>query len=162
LFFSVRLGMCRTSSILDYRAVVFLEGEGYVKITAANGKSLVAKVMKGPCPGVSREVAYLLYPNYGWGRLPVEAEFAVEPVEPVKATRVVMRVPFGIGEAVVRRQLEGFPVYEGSVALEYLEHIEFGEVVHVEPAQFSVLAPDTKLRLVEVPVDDSEVVFMRR
>jgi hypothetical protein len=158
----MKLGMCKTSSILDYRAVVFLEGEGYVRVTATNGRSLVAKVVKGPCLGVSREVALLLYPNYGWGKIPVEAEFAVEPTEPVKATRVVMRVPFGIGEVVVRRQLEGFPVYEGSVALEYLEHIEFGEVVHVEPAQFSVLAPDTKLRLVEVPVEDSEIVFVRR
>lgn len=158
----MRLGLCRTSSILDYRAVVFLEEEGYVKISATNGRSLIAKVAKGPCIGVSREVALLLYPQYGWGKVPIEADFFIEPVEPVKATRVVMRVPFGIGEVVVRRQLEGFPVYEGSVALEYLEHIEFGEVVHVEPAQFSVLAPETKLRLVEVAVEDSEAVFMRR
>ncbi len=157
----MRLGMCKTSSILDYRAVMFLEG-GYVRVTAANDKSLVAKVTKGPCLGVSREVAFLLYPHYGWGKIPVEAESAMEAVELVKATRVVTRVPFGIGEAVVRRQLEGFPVCEGSMALEYLEHVEFGEVVHVEPARFSVLAPDTTLRLVELPVEDSEVVFMRR
>ncbi len=83
-------------------------------------------------------------------------------MDPVRATRVVMRVPFGISEVVVRRQLEGYPIYEGSVALDYLEHIEFGEVVHVEPSQFSVLTSETKLRLVEVPVEDSEIIFLRR
>ncbi|RFA93808.1 hypothetical protein [Pyrobaculum aerophilum] len=156
------LPMCKTASILDYRPVVFLDGEGYVRVTADNGRSIVAKVVKGPCKGVSREVAYLLYPYYGWGRMEVAAEFQIEPVDPVRATRVVMRVPFGISEVVVRRQLEGYPIYEGSVALEYLEHIEFGEVVHVEPSQFSVLTPETKLRLVEVPVEDSEIIFLRR
>ncbi|MGC9170814.1 MAG: hypothetical protein ACP5HD_08760 [Thermoproteus sp.] len=94
--------------------------------------------------------------------MPVEAPFQIERVDPVKATRVVMRVPFGIGEVVVRRQLLGYPIYERAIALEFMDHIEFGEVVHVEPRDFSVVAEDTALRLVEVPVEENEIVYARR
>ncbi|WP_333639481.1 hypothetical protein [Pyrobaculum aerophilum] len=154
------LGLCLTRSILDYRPVAFLKGWGpYAKLTATNGRSMYVRVLEGPCVGVSREVALNLYPYYGWGRMGIEAEFGVEPADPPKAVRAVMRVPFGISEVVVRRQLEGFPLYEGSVALEYLEHVEFGEVVHVDPHPGAVLVPETRLRLVEVPVEDDAVVF---
>jgi len=46
---------------------------------------------------VSRELALYLYPYYGWGRVPVEADFLVQ-TEPQPARRVA--VPFGITEAV--------------------------------------------------------------
>jgi hypothetical protein len=69
-----------------------------------------------------------------------------------------MTVPFGISEAVVRRQLTGFPLVEGAVALEYLEHVEFGEIAHVEPPM-SILADSTAIKLFEKPVDDEVVVF---
>ncbi|MEM1596897.1 MAG: hypothetical protein QXP31_00710 [Pyrobaculum sp.] len=157
------LRLCKTRSILDYRPVVFLEEVGpYVEVRSRGGRRAVAKAAAGPCRGVSREIAYLLYPYYGWERMDIEAEFYLEPASPPEATRVVMKVPFGISEQVVRRQLTGYPVYEGAVALEYLEHIEFGEVVHVEPQPFSVVGDNTKFRLVEIPVDHDAVVFMRR
>ena len=104
----------------------------------------------------------MLYPYYGWGAMDVEAYFEVSEANPVEATRVVMKVPFGITELVVRRQLTGFPIYEGTVALEYLDHVEFGEVVHVEPQPFAILTNNTALRLVEVPVEEDAVVFMMR
>ncbi len=63
----------------------------------------------------------------------MEADFIIEQTEPQPARRVVMVVPFGITEAVVRRQLTGYPLVEGSVALEYLEHIEFGYIASAEP-----------------------------
>ncbi|MFN3805055.1 MAG: hypothetical protein ACK4SY_08360 [Pyrobaculum sp.] len=158
----MRLSLCRTKSLLDYRPVVFLDGEGYVELVSTDGRRVVARVMKGPCVGVSREVAYLLYPYYGWDILDIDAEFSIREVNPPEAARVVMKVPFGIGEAVVRRQLAGFPIYEGTVALEYLEHVEFGEVAHVEPRPFSILTDNTRLRLVETPVEDTDVVFAQR
>jgi hypothetical protein len=91
----------------------------------------------------------------------VEADFIVEQTEPQPARRVVMVVPFGITEAVVRRQLAGYPLVQGSVALEYLEHIEFGEIATVEPPM-SVLTDSTQLRIVEKPVEDDTVVFGQR
>jgi len=69
----------------------------------------VAKAEKGPCVGVSREIAVMLYPYYGWGAMDVEAEFEISEAKPVEAARVVMKVPFGITETVVRRQLTSFP-----------------------------------------------------
>lgn len=158
---TVRMGMCKTGTILDYRPVVFTEGEGYLEVTSG-GRSLVVKKVGGPCVGVSREVAFLLYPQYGWGILDIEAEFSIREIKPTEARRIVMKVPFGIGEVVVRRQLSGFPIYEGHVALEYLEHVEFGEVVHVDPQPGSVLTEATQLRLVEVAVEDTDVVFVKR
>ncbi|MEL9990007.1 MAG: hypothetical protein QXP98_03405 [Thermoproteus sp.] len=159
----VTFRLCKTYTILDYRFVLFLEGgPKYVELKSVDGRRGVARVEQGPCVGVSREVAYLLYPYYGWERMDVAARFEVVETTPKEAERVVMRVPFGINEMIVRRQLEGFPIYEGSIALEYMDHIEFGEVVHVEPAPFSILTEKTKLRLVEVPVEDTEVVYMRR
>ncbi|MFN7105579.1 MAG: hypothetical protein ACK4M3_03220 [Pyrobaculum sp.] len=158
----MRLSLCRTRTVLDYRPVVFLDDEGYVEISSKEGRRVVAKVVKGPCVGVSREVAYFLYPYYGWDILDIDAEFLIQKVNPPEATRVVMKVPFGIGEAVVRRQLAGFPIYEGTVALEYLEHIEFGEVAHVEPQPFSILTDNTRLRLVETPVEDTDIIFTPR
>jgi len=157
------LRMCLTRTILDYRPVVFLDVEApYVELRTRDGRRAIAKVEKGPCIGVSRELAIMLYPYYGWGAMDVEAYFDVSEARPVEATRVVMKVPFGITEPVVRRQLTGFPIYEGTVALEYLDHVEFGEVVHVEPQPFAILTNNTALRLVEVPVEDDAVVFIMR
>lgn len=157
----LRLGVCRTGTILDYRPVVFIEAKSdYVEIRSREGRRVVARVLKGPCVGVSREVAYLLYPYYGWDHMEIQEVFYVEEVSPPPATRVVMKVPFGIGEVVIKRQLVGFPIYEGALALEYLEHIEYGEVVHVEPQNFSILREDTAMRIVEIPVADDAVVFM--
>lgn len=158
------LGLCKTKTIADYRPIIYLEeGEGYALVRSKSGRAVVAKVEAGRgCVGVSREVAVLLYPELGWEYMPVEAPFWIEEVEPLKASRVVMRVPFGIGEVLVRRQLLGYPIYEGAIALEFLDHIEFGEVVHVEPRDFSIVAENTDFRLVEVPVDENEVVYMRR
>ncbi|AEA12200.1 hypothetical protein TUZN_0710 [Thermoproteus uzoniensis 768-20] len=158
------LGLCKTGTVMDYRPVLFLEeGGGYAVVRSRSGRSAVVRVERGKqCVGVSREVALLLYPELGWEHMPVEAPFQIERADPVKATRVVMRVPFGIGEVVVRRQLLGYPIYEGAIALEFMDHIEFGEVVHVEPRDFSVVAEDTALRLVEVPVEENEIVYARR
>ncbi len=159
----LRLGMCKTGTVLDYRPVVFLNEEGgYVKVKSREGKFVIARVLKNSCIGVSREVAYLLYPYYGWDRLKIEEVFYIEPTAPPAATRVVLKVPFGIGEVVIRRQLEGFPIYEGTVAIEYLEHIEYGEVVHVEPENYSILNSDTAIRIIEIPVQDDAVVFTSR
>lgn len=141
------LRLCLTNSVLDYRSIVFLDGEGYVRVTANNGRSLVARLMKGPCIGVSREVALMLYPYYGWGYMEVEAEFKIEPIKPIRATKIVIKVPYGITREAVRKQLEGFPIYRGFLALEYLGQVEFGEVVSVEPEQGSILTPETELRL---------------
>jgi len=153
--------MCLTRTILDYRPVVFLDLKSpYVEVRSRDGRWAVAKVEKGPCVGVSREIAVMLYPYYGWRAMDVEAEFEISEAKPVEAARVVMKVPFGITEAVVRRQLTSFPVYEGVTALEYLDHVEFGEVVHVEPQPFAVLTNSTELKLIEVPVEDNTVVFM--
>lgn len=154
------LGLCKTSTILDYRLVVFSDDlPPYVKVRSVDGREAVAKVeRRRGCAGVSRELAFRLYPYYGWGRMSVEALFHVEPVEPPPARRVVMTVPFGISEVVVRRQLTGFPLVAGTVALEYLEHVEFGEIAHVEPPM-SVLADSTVIKLFEKPVDDDVVVF---
>jgi len=156
----LRLGLCRTHTVLDYRLVIF-SGDlpRYVKVRSADGREAVARVERWQgCVGVSRELALRLYPYYGWGRMPVEALFQVEPTEPQPASQVVMTVPFGISEAVVRRQLTGFPLVEGAVALEYLEHVEFGEIAHVEPPM-SILADSTAIKLFEKPVDDEVVIF---
>jgi hypothetical protein len=156
----LRLGLCKTRTVLDYRLVIF-SGDlpRYVKVRSADGREAVARVERWQgCVGVSRELALRLYPYYGWGRMLVEALFQVEPTEPQPASRVVMTVPFGISEAVVRRQLTGFPLVEGAVALEYLEHVEFGEIAHVEPPM-SILTDSTAIKLFEKPVDDEVVVF---
>jgi len=157
----LRLGICRTSTVLDYRMVLFGDFPPYVIVKSIDGRVVLAKTEhRQGCVGISRELAYYLYPYYGWGKMPVEALFLVEPAEPQPATRVVMTVPFGITETVVRRQLTGYPLVEGSVALEYLEHIEFGEIVHVEP-KMSILTETTKLKIFEKPVEDNMVVFRR-
>jgi hypothetical protein len=158
----LRLGVCKTSTILDYRLVVFGDFSPYVLVRSVEGRRAVAKAEQWRgCVGVSRELALYLYPYYGWGRVPVEADFIVERTEPQPARRVVMVVPFGIMEAVVRRQLAGYPLVEGSVALEYLEHIEFGEIASVEPP-LSVLMDSTQLKIFEKPVEDDTVVFGQR
>jgi hypothetical protein len=157
----LRLEICKTSTILDYRLVVFGDFSPYVLVRSVDGRWAVAKAERWPgCVGVSRELALYLYPYYGWGRVPVGAAFTVERTEPQPARRVEMVVPFGITEAVVRRQLAGYPLVEGSVALEYLEHIEFGEIASVEPPM-SVLADSTQLKILEKPVEDDVVVFGR-
>jgi hypothetical protein len=158
----LRLGVCKTSSILDYRLVVFGDFSPYVLVRSVEGRRAVAKAERWRgCVGVSRELALYLYPYYGWGRVPVEADFIIEQTEPQPAKRVVMVVPFGITEVVVRRQLTGYPLVEGSVALEYLEHIEFGDIASVEPP-LSVLTDSTQLKIIEKPVEDDAVVFGRR
>jgi len=158
----LKLGICKTSTILDYRFVVFGDFSPYVLVRSVDGRWAVAKAERWRgCVGVSRELALYLYPYYGWGRIPVESDFIIEQTEPQPARRVVMVVPFGITEAVVRRQLTGYPLVQGSVALEYLEHIEFGEITTVEPPM-SVLTDSTLLRIVEKPVEDDVVVFGRR
>lgn len=158
----LRLGVCKTSTILDYRLVVFGDFNPYVLVRSVDGRWAVAKAERWRgCAGVSQELALYLYPYYGWSRIPVEADFVVERAEPQPARRVVMVVPFGITEAVVRRQLTGYPLVEGSVALEYLEHIEFGNIASVEPPM-SVLTDSTQLKIIEKPVEDDAVVFGRR
>jgi hypothetical protein len=158
----LRLGICKTSTILDYRFVIFGDFSPYVLVKSVDGRWAVAKTERWRgCVGVSRELALYLYPYYGWGRVPVEADFIIEQTEPQPARRVVIVVPFGITEVVVRRQLTGYPLVRGSVALEYLEHIEFGEIATVEPPM-SVLTDSTQLKIVEKPVEDDTVVFTRR
>jgi len=158
----LKLGICKTSTILDYRFVVFGDFSPYVLVRSVDGRWAVAKAERWRgCVGVSRELALYLYPYYGWGRIPVESDFIIEQTEPQPARRVVMVVPFGITEAVVRRQLTGYPLVEGSVALEYLEHIEFGYIASVEPP-LSVLTDSTQLKIIEKPVEDDVVVFGRR
>jgi len=158
----LRLGVCKTSTILDYRLVVFGDFSPYVMVRCVDGRRAVAKAERWRgCVGVSRELALYLCPYYGWGRVPVEADFIIEQTEPQPARRVVMVVPFGITEAVVRRQLTGYPLVEGSVALEYLEHIEFGDIASVEPPM-SILTDSTQLKIIEKPVGDDAVVFGRR
>jgi len=158
----LRLGVCKTFTILDYRLVVFGDFNPYVLVRSVDGRWAVAKAERWRgCVGVSQELALYLYPYYGWSRVPVEADFIVEQAEPQPARRVVMVVPFGITEAVVRRQLTGYPLVEGSVALEYLEHIEFGNIASVEPPM-SVLTESTQLKIIEKPVEDDAVVFGRR
>ncbi len=155
------LSLCKTSTILDYRLVIFGEFPPYVKVRSIYGKEVLARTTQRDCVGVSRELALYLYPHYGWGKTPVEAPFFIEPTEPQPARRVVMTVPFGITEAVVRRQLTGYPLVTGSVALEYLEHVEFGEIVHVEPPM-SILTDSTTLKIIEKPVEDEVILFRRR
>jgi len=158
----LRLGVCKTFTILDYRLVVFGDFNPYVLVRSVDDRWAVAKAERWRgCVGVSQELALHLYPYYGWSRVPVEADFIVEQAEPQPARRVVMVVPFGITEAVVRRQLTGYPLVEGSVALEYLEHIEFGNIASVEPPM-SVLTESTQLKIIEKPVEDDAVVFGRR
>ncbi|CCC81080.1 hypothetical protein TTX_0409 [Thermoproteus tenax Kra 1] len=159
-----QLKLCKTQSVLDYRLLLFYDiGANYAEIFSRSGRRAVAKVEGGGrCKGVSRELALTLYPELGWEFLDVEAPFDIRPTDPVPATRVVMKVPFGVTEAVVRAQLKGYPLAEGTLALEAFGHIEFGEVVHVEPTEYAVLTDDTKLRLVEVPVEDDVIIYMRK
>lgn len=159
---AVELGLCRTHTVLDYRHVVFGDfGFEYALVESRDGRVALAKIIKGDCVGVSRELAFHLYPYYGWGVLDIKAHFALTPTSPEPARRLLIRVPFGISEQVIRRQLTGYPLVEGAVALEYLEHVEYGEIVHVEPKP-SVLADGTVIKIFEFPVEDDAVVFMRR
>jgi hypothetical protein len=158
----LRLGVCKTSTILDYRLVVFGDFSPYVLVRSVDGRRAVAKAERWRgCVGVSRELALYLYPYYGWGRVPVEADFIVEQTEPQPARRVVMVVPFGITEAGGEAAAGRVPSGRGSVALEYLEHIEFGDIASVEPPM-SVLTDSTQLKIIEKPVEDDAVVFGRK
>jgi hypothetical protein len=157
------LEMCQTGTILDHRLALFGNFPfSYAKIDSRDGRSTIARVERWrDCSGVSREVALRLYPYYGWGIIPVRALFFVEEAQPKRARRVIMEVPFGITEALIRRQLAGYPLAEGSIAIEYLGHIEFGEVVQVEPPM-SVMSDSTELTLRERPVEDDVALFEMR
>ncbi|MBP1448404.1 MAG: hypothetical protein JZD41_00045 [Thermoproteus sp.] len=148
--------------ILNYRLVVFLRDppSNYVEASSLDGRRALLRAMEGrEC--ISREAALSLYPQLPWGLADVKAPFEVRPAEPVEAKRVVMSVPFGVTEALVRRQLEGFPLVEGSVALQYLSHIEFGEVVRLDPQPYSILTKTSILKIVEKPINRIDVIYSK-